>query len=92
MEFPSSLAPLFQSESKCDTFHMKMSSACSFIFMQIKVIFMRIYIIVSHLDSLSNRDSRELGNGLLTQLEQKYFVSVDTCAVISVDPLVPFES
>ena len=53
--------------------------------MQIKVIFIRIYIIVSHLDSLSNRDSRELGNGLLTQLEQKYSVSVDTCAVISVD-------
>ena len=39
--FPSSLVPLFQSESKCETFHMKMSSACSFIFMQIKVIFIR---------------------------------------------------
>ena len=33
--FPSSLVPLFQNESKCETFHMKMSSACSFIFMQI---------------------------------------------------------
>ena len=31
--FPSSLVPLFRSESKCKTFHMKMSSACSFIFM-----------------------------------------------------------
>ena len=31
--FPSSLVPLFQNESKCETFHMKMSSACSFIFM-----------------------------------------------------------
>ena len=30
--FPSSLVPLFQNESKCETFHMKMSSACSFIF------------------------------------------------------------
>ena len=30
--------PLFQNESKCETFHMKMSSACSFIIMQIKVI------------------------------------------------------
>ena len=38
--FPSSLVPLFQSESKCETFHMKMSSACSFIFIRI----------VSHLD------------------------------------------
>ena len=37
-----------QNESKCEIFHMKMSSACSFIFMQIKVIFIRM---VSHLDS-----------------------------------------
>ena len=47
--FPSSPVPLFQNESKCETFHMKMSSACSFILMQIKVIFIRM---VSHLDSL----------------------------------------
>ena len=39
-----------------------MSSACSFIFIQIKVIFIRM---VSHLDSLWNRGTRELGNGLL---------------------------
>ena len=32
--FPSSLAPLFQNESKCETFHMTLSSACSFILMQ----------------------------------------------------------
>ena len=42
----STLVPLFQNESKCETFHMKMSFACSLIFMQIKVIFIRI---VSHL-------------------------------------------
>ena len=60
--FPSSLVPLFQNESKCETLHMKMSSACSFIFMQIKLIFIRM---VSHLDSLWNRGTRELGNGLL---------------------------
>ena len=48
--FPSSLVALFQNESKCETIHIKMSSACSFIqFMQIKVIFIRM---VSHLDSL----------------------------------------
>ena len=41
--------PLFQIESKCETFHMKMSSTCSFIFMQIKVILLRM---VSHLDPL----------------------------------------
>ena len=40
--------PFFQNESKCETFHMKMSFACSFILMQIKVIFIRM---VSHLDS-----------------------------------------
>ena len=59
--FPSSLMPLFQNESKCETFHMKMGFACSFIFMQNKVIFIRM---VSHLDSLWNRDTRELKNGL----------------------------
>ena len=47
--FPSSLVPLFQNESTRETFHMKMSSACSFIFMQIKTIFIRM---VSHVDSL----------------------------------------
>ena len=49
--FPSSLLPLSQNESKCETFLTKLSSARSFIFMQIKVIFIRM---VSHLhvDSL----------------------------------------
>ena len=50
--FPSSLLPLFRNKSKCETIHMKMSSTCSFIFMQIKVIFIRM---VSHLDSIWNR-------------------------------------
>ena len=40
--FRGSLVPLFQNEFKCETFHMKMSSACSFIFMQIKVVFTRM--------------------------------------------------
>ena len=61
--------PLFQSESKCETFHMKMSSARSFFFMQIKVIFIRM---VSHLDSLSNRGTRELGNGLLRTFARNF--------------------
>ena len=59
--FPSSLVPPLQNESRCKTFHRKMSSACSFIFMQIKVIFIRV---VSHLDSLWNRGTRELVIGL----------------------------
>ena len=44
-----------------------MSSACSFIFMQIKVIFIRM---VSHLDSLWNRGTRELGSDLLTLMRR----------------------
>ena len=56
--FLSSLVPLLQNESKCEIFLMKMSSACRFIFMQIKVIFIRM---VSHLDLLWNRGTRELG-------------------------------
>ena len=59
------LVPLFQNESKCETFHIKMSSACIFIFVQIKVIFIRM---VSHLDSLWNRGTRELGNGLCSYI------------------------
>ena len=59
--FTSSLVPLFQNESKCETIQLKMSSACSFIFMPIKVIFIRM---VSHLELLWNRGARELGNGL----------------------------
>ena len=67
--FPRSLVPLFQNESKCEIFHTKMSSACSFIFMQIKVIFIRM---VSHLDSLWNRGTRELRNGLFTPTNQMW--------------------
>ena len=66
--FPSSLVPLFQNESKCETFHMQISFARSFIFMQIKVIFIRI---VSHLDWLWNRGTRELGNGLFPSVIQE---------------------
>ena len=44
---------LFQIESKCKIFHIQMSSACSFIFKQIKVIFIRM---VSHLDAEGNSE------------------------------------
>ena len=66
---PGSPMPLFENESTCETFHMKTSSACSFVFMQTKVIFVRM---VSHLDSLWNRGTRELGNGL-------FYPGRDTC-------------
>ena len=69
--FPSSLVPLFQSESKCETFLMKMSSACRLIFMQINVIFIRM---VSHLDSLWNRGTRELGNGLFSKCVRTFLL------------------
>ena len=59
--FPSSLVFLFQNEFKCESIQMKMSSACRFIFMQIKLIFITK---VSCLYSFWNRVTRQLGNGL----------------------------
>ena len=59
--FPSSLVPLFQSESKCETILMKMSLICMKMKLHVELIFIRM---VSHLDSLWNRGTRELGNGL----------------------------
>ena len=44
-----------------ETFHVKMSSACRFLFMQIKVIFIRM---VLPLDSLWDGGTKELRNGL----------------------------
>ena len=55
------LFSLFQNNSWCKTFHMKMSFTDKFIFMQIKLIFIWM---VSHLDSFWNRGKRKLGNGL----------------------------
>ena len=46
--FLSSPVPLFQNESKCETFHIETCFARSFIFMQIKAIFIRM---VLNLDS-----------------------------------------
>lgn len=60
--FTSSLLPLFQPEFKCETILMKISSACSFLFMQNKVTFIRM---VLHWDSLWSICTRQLGNGLL---------------------------
>ena len=60
--FPSSLVPLFQGESKCETNLMKMT----LIYMKMKLHVELIFIWkVSHLDSFWNRGTRELGNGLL---------------------------
>ena len=51
-----------------------MSSACSFIFMQIKKIFIRM---VSRLHSLSNRGIRELGNGMFASTKRKFSKQVE---------------
>ena len=60
--FPSSLVPLFQSESKCETILVKLT----LIYMKMKLYAELIFIWkVSHLDSFWNRDTRELGNGLV---------------------------
>ena len=60
--FPSSLVPLFQGESKCETILMKMTLICMKMKLHAELIFIWK---VSHLDSLWNRGTRELGNGLL---------------------------
>ena len=60
--FPSSLVPLFQSESKYKTILMKMTLICMRIKLHAELIFIWK---VSHLDSFWNRGTRELGNGLL---------------------------
>ena len=52
----------------------KMSSACRFIFIQIKVIFIRM---VSYLESFWNRDTRELRNGLLAPIYSKRHLQHD---------------
>ena len=57
--FPSSLEPLFQSESKCEVFEMKMSFSLMWKAELITI------TKLSHLDSLWNWGSSELGNGLL---------------------------
>ena len=58
--------PLFQNESKCDTFHMKMSSTCSFIFMQIS--YFHNNDLALRLAWKQRHNARELGNGLLIVL------------------------
>ena len=70
--FPSSLVPLFQSESKCDTILMEMTLICMKMKLRAELIFIRK---VSHLDSLWNRGTRELGNGLLPSCLCMYILS-----------------
>ena len=75
--FPSCLLPLFQTESKCEIFHMKMSMICIRMDLWVKLIFTWK---VSHLDSFWNRGKRQLGNGLfhfqkfITQYKPTYHV------------------
>ena len=59
---PTSLVPLFQSESKCETNLMKMTLICIKRKLHAELIFTWK---VSHLDSFWNRGTRELWNGLL---------------------------
>ena len=68
--FPSSLVPLFQSESKCETFLMKMTLICMKMKLHAELIFIWM---VSHLDLFWNRGTRELGNGLFSYLNSNPF-------------------
>ena len=67
--FPSSLAPLFQNESKCETILMKMTLICMKKKLRVELIFIWK---VSHLDSLWNRGTR-VGNGLLVSTDFMWF-------------------
>ena len=58
--FPSSLVPLFQSESKCQSILMKMTFICMKMKLHAELIFIWK---VLHLDSFWNRGTTELGNG-----------------------------
>ena len=57
--FPSDLLLLFQNESWCKTFHMEMYFTCKFIFIQIKLIFIRT---VSRRNSFWNRGKSSHSN------------------------------
>ena len=59
--FPSSLVPLFQSESKCETILMKMALICMKMKLHAELIFIWK---ISYLDSFWNRGTGELGNDL----------------------------
>ena len=61
--FPSSLVPLFQSESKCETILTEMTFICMKMKLHAELIFIWK---VSHLDSFWDRGTRELWSGLLT--------------------------
>ena len=60
--FPSCLVPLFQNESTCKTFDLKMSLICMKMKLEVELIFIWK---ASHLNSFWHRGTRELGNGLL---------------------------
>ena len=56
---PSSLLPLCQNESKCETIYIKMSSASKFAFMQFKLIF----IMFCTRTRFETRPQEQLGTG-----------------------------
>ena len=66
--FPSSLVPLFQSESKCETILMKMTLICKKMNLHAELVFIWK---VLHLDSFWKRGARELGNGLFPSMSVK---------------------
>ena len=66
--FPSSVVSLFQNGCKCETFRTKMSSACHFIFMEIS----HFHKNGSHLDSLWNRGTSEVGTACCNQVSLQW--------------------
>ena len=79
--------PLFQSESKCETFHMKMTFIC----MKMKLLAELIFIWKgSHLDSFWDRGTRKLGNSLLVYQNfagRKLTVAAGKCTLARIKKL-----
>ena len=51
------LGPMFQNESRCEIFQMKMSFACSFSFIQIKLVFIRMVSTYTRFESEAQGNS-----------------------------------
>ena len=84
--FPSSLVPLFQNESKCETILMKMTLICTKMKLHAELI---LIWKASHLDSFWNRGTRELRNGLLSQASYMLEVKFESSMAFKVICLSP---
>ena len=84
----SYLGPLCQNESSCESLHIKMCSACRFIFIQIKLIFVWN---VLRKDSFWNKGTRELWTGLFSCCFCCFFLNIKLESTVIIIFLKDFE-